>query len=405
MSRIYIKYLGQFEISNEENVTVSIKSNKNRVKKLLGMLTYGTKTQYSDTQLVERVWQEESVANKDTALTNLAYLARKTLKPLDDDIEFIIREDGKYLWNPAVEVDSDLKQIERSYKLMLKDNLLDEEKLGFGLEIVSLYKDELATSFDYDAGWLPSSEYYNNIFLEAAAMSCDILEKAHDKTGYGRIINIAAKASRYELGSDRFYIYIFKALKALNRRTTIIEYYESLNKTFFNKVGEPLGDEIKKIYAWATRSEDFTFDDLAALTESLRERSNDSQIKGAFYCDRDMFKTMAHFILRNSMRNNHDLVVMMITIYKLNDAIKEAELDKGLTKLEDVIRKTFRKDDVFSRYSTNQFLVMPFECKKDKISIIEDRLLANFEKANNDTDFAIDVVNFSIDEDGYELIF
>ena len=39
--------------------TVSIKSNKNRVKKLLGMLTYGTKTQYSDTQLVERVWQEE----------------------------------------------------------------------------------------------------------------------------------------------------------------------------------------------------------------------------------------------------------------------------------------------------------------------------------------------------------
>lgn len=191
----------------------------------------------------------------------------------------------------------------------------------------------------------------------------------------------------------------------MKRRTTIIEYYDSLNKTFFNKVGEPLGDEIKKIYAWATRSEDFTFDDLANLTDSLRERSNDSGIKGAFYCDRDMFKAMAHFILRNSMRNNHDLVVMMITIYRLNDDITEEELDKGLTKLEDVIRKTFRKDDVFSRYSANQFLVMPFECKKDKISIVEDRLYANFKKANKDTDFAIDVVNFTIDEGGYELIF
>ena len=71
MSRIYIKYLGLFEIRNEKNESVSIKSNKNRVKKLLGMLTYGKNTQYTDTQLVERVWQEESVLNKDTALTNI----------------------------------------------------------------------------------------------------------------------------------------------------------------------------------------------------------------------------------------------------------------------------------------------------------------------------------------------
>ena len=166
MSRIYIKYLGLFEIRNEKNESVSIKSNKNRVKKLLGMLTYGKNTQYTDTQLVERVWQEESVLNKDTALTNLAYLARKTLKPLNPDVEFIIREDGKYIWNPTILIDSDLNQIERNYKLLLDDNILDDEKLGLALDIINLYEAELATSFDYDAWWLPPSEYYNNILLQ-----------------------------------------------------------------------------------------------------------------------------------------------------------------------------------------------------------------------------------------------
>lgn len=405
MGNIYIKYLGTFEISRDGETVITIKSSKNRVKKLLGMLLLEKRAQYTDSQLIERIWEEESIANTETALTNLVYLARKTLKALDDKAEFVIREDGKYIWNPKIKVDSDLEKIEEDYMKMIDGNVPSEIKLAFGLEIVALYDNELAASFDYDAWWLPVSEYYNKLFLNASAATCEILEKSENEDDHTKIIDIAANASRYDLGCDRFYIYIFKALKVLKRRKAIVEYYDTLSKAYFNKVGEPLCDEIKKIYAWATRSEEFTFDDLAALTESLRERSKDTVIRGAFYCDRDMFKNMVHFILRNSMRNDRDVVVMMITIYQLNETLTDDQLEKGMDKLEEIIRKSLRKDDIFSRYSTNQFLIMPFECKKDKINVIEKRINDNFDKANIDSDLAIDIINFTIEEDGYQLLY
>lgn len=405
MGNIYIKYLGTFEIIRDGESVISIKSSKNRVKKLLGMLLLEKRAQYTDSQMIERIWKEESISNTETALTNLVYLTRKTLKAVDGNAEFVIRDDGKYIWNPEIPVDSDIDRIEASYVKMIDGNVPQEVKLTLGMDIIELYDNELAASFDYDAWWLPISEYYNKLFLNASAMTCEILEKSDDEDGHVKIIDIAANASRYDLGNDRFYVYIFRALKALKRRNAIVDYYETLSKAYFNKVGEPLCDEIKKVYAWATRSEEFTFDDLAELTESLRERSKDTVIRGAFYCDRDMFKNMVHFIVRNSMRNDRDVMVMMITIYQLNEQLTEAQLEKGMDRLEEIIRKSLRKDDVFSRYSTNQFLVMPFECKKDKINIIEKRINDNFDKTNADSDLAIDIINFTIEEDGYQLLY
>lgn len=50
---------------------------------------------------------------KDSALTNLVYLTRKTLKKVDSDLEFIIRKEGKYIWNPEIPVYSDIEGTRR----------------------------------------------------------------------------------------------------------------------------------------------------------------------------------------------------------------------------------------------------------------------------------------------------
>lgn len=69
-----------------------------------------------------------------------------------------------------------------------------------------------------------------------------------------------------------------------------------------------------------------------------------------------MFKNLIHFVLRNSMRNRRDVVVMLVTIFEEEDTMSMEEREAEMDNLEDVIRKSLRKDDVFSRYSMNRFL-------------------------------------------------
>lgn len=405
MSLIYVKYFGDFEIRKDGIPVIKIKSRKNRVKKLLGLIMISNDKIYSDKQLVERIWQDEELDNQEKDLTKLVYLARKTLRSIDENLDFIIREEGKYVWNPDILYESDARELEVFNQKIINSNLSDEEKIEIGRKGVELYEGELAANFEYATWCLPMSEYYNNIFLEIADEVCGLLESQGTDEGYEEIIAIGAKAKKFNVYNDKFYLYIFKALKALNRRQQIIDYYDELNKYYFKKTGEALSDDIKKIYAWAIRSEDMTFTDIDELTESLRERSKDNVIRGAYYCEREMFKHMAHFILRNSMRNNHEIVVMLITIFDEKESMSVEERDKEMDILEEAIRKSLRKDDVFSRYSVNQFLIMPFECKSEHINIIETRITNNFEKARSNPDLGAEIVNFKMEEDGYELIY
>lgn len=53
---------------------------------------------------------------------------------------------------------------------------------------------------------------------------CNILEEIGNDEDWEEIIEISTKASKHDIGSDKFYINIFRALKALNKRTTIVNY-------------------------------------------------------------------------------------------------------------------------------------------------------------------------------------
>lgn len=405
MNEIYVKYLGVFEIRKDGKPLIQIKSAKNRVKKLLGLLMLSKEVQYTDEELVSKIWQNETIPSPESALTNLVYLTRKTLKDLDADMEFIIRQNGKYIWNPKIQYGSDLKDIEAIKNKINNKSIEFESLLEYGRKAVELYDGEIAANFEYAAWWLPINEYYNKMFLEICIKICDALEEQKEEKYWEEIIDIATKASKFDLGNDKFYVYIFKSLKHLNRRQTIVNYYENLNKFYSSKMGESLSDEIKKIYAWAIRSEELTFSDISELTESLRERSKDRVIRGAYYCEKEMFKNLVHFILRNSMRNNKDVVVMLITISEEEQRMTMHQWERAMDKIEEVIRKSLRKDDVFSRYSVNQFLIMPFECLRNKINVIEDRMVKNFEELNEDSNLSIDIINFTMEEEGYQLLY
>ena len=41
----------------------------------------------------------------------------------------------------------------------------------------------------------------------------------------------------------------------------------------------------------------------------------------------------------------------------------------------------------------------------NEVKLLEKRINDNFDKANIDSDLAIDIINFTIEEDGYQLLY
>ncbi|MEG0292134.1 MAG: hypothetical protein RR617_05260 [Anaerovoracaceae bacterium] len=403
MEKVYVTYLGTFTIQKDDEIVI-FKSSKNRIKKLIGLLALEPEKPLSDSDLFLKIWPREYYDIEENSLINLVYLARKSLKKLDPNIDFILRREGRYIWNPNVKIESDIKELENIAR-SLKDYSRDDElRLEEGRKGIELFNGEFGAVFEYASWTSHLNEFYNNAYFQISKSVSEILINRGEEQGLEEVLNIANRANKYETASDDFYIIIFRVLKLLNRRDSIINYFGNISKNYYDKVGEPIAGEIKKIYSWAIGNEELSFTDLETLTENLRERSKDRERRGAFYCEKEMFKNLLHFILRNSMRNSNEIVIMLVTIFE-EETMGANEITQEMEKLEEVIRMCLRKDDIFSRYSTNRFLIMPFDCKATKVNVIDDRISAKFNEYNKNPNLSIDIINFTIEENGYQMLF
>lgn len=405
MCRYYIKWLGGLEIYRDDELRLALKSKKSQVKDMLAVLHMKKDSQLTDDQIIEMIWINDNIENSQSALKNLAYLTRKALKEVDEIEEFVIRKNGRYIWNPEVETKTDTQEMEEYYKELTSVNTSDEEKLEKGRKIVSLYKGRLAENFDNNTWWFPISQYYNMIYINTVSIMCKLLEKLDTEDSYEEIIFVATTATHYDMSNEELYVHVFRALKAMDDKRGICDYYEAIGEIIYNKIGEGLCEEIKKIYTWAMQEPDFTFNDLEKLTENLRENLNTDEIKGAYFCQRDAFKNILHFIIRNSIREKNDVVITLLTITDLEEKLIEGDKLKEMDRLYDALKSLLRKNDVYVRYSVNQFLVLPYDCSKESISIVEKRVVEKFDRNKKHQELVLDVVSFSIEKKGYQLLY
>lgn len=398
---ITFKFFGVFTISCGEK-HVSIKATRNRVKKLLGLLIL-TDEQYTDAALIDHIWADNPSKAADSDLTNLVYLTRQTLAKVAPGLKCICRRKGRYFWNPDVKYDTDLAKMDRLYLAYRHAKAITDSKTVKNTcrEMVELYDGTLADTFDGESWVLPMSRHYNNVYLTVATDLCDTLALSHKKEDIEELSEVALKSARYG-ETMRFYEYYFDALKSLGRKKAIVRAYKKISKTHVQETGEGLSDAIKRIYNWADESRHVSASDLDKLVADLREPTADGEIKNAYYCDRQMFLTMAHFVMRNALRDGKVVVVLIIGFkdarVRPRGKMETAAFEERMTALEDGIRNTMRKDDVFTRLSPSQYIVLPFDCDPDQVDAVKTRLLSNLSSLN------IDITALKLTADDYQVI-
>ncbi len=123
--------------------------------------------------------------------------------------------------------------------------------------------------------------------------------------------------------------------------------------------------------------------DIRVLMQQLREPGT---IRGAYWQEYEPFLSIFRFIERSLARSEDSFCVLLATLMNENgEQLSEETLEPSMDLLYSAIQDTLRKGDVFTKYSSSQYVVMLPSANAEKGGeIAAKRLRDHFDKIKKD---------------------
>ena len=106
---------------------------------------------------------------------------------------------------------------------------------------------------------------------------------------------------------------------------------------------------------------------------------------GPFKVEYNSFKSIYRFLKRYVMRTNSKIQILLFSLKDLSIIASDntAGLNKSMIILDECIKDSLRKNDISTRYTNTQFLVILMDVDEDKRKNVVDRIMDNWNENNN----------------------
>lgn len=179
--------------------------------------------------------------------------------------------------------------------------------------------------------------------------------------------------------------------------TSFIELYNNADKALYyvkrnGKSGFHFYDAKEK-YSF-TDSENTDVIDLSQLKGFIDEKND---CDGPFKVEYNSFKNIYRFLKRYVTRTGSKIQILLFTIKDLSllNGVKPSELKKSLNILENSIKDSLRKNDVSTKYTNTQYLVILMDVDDVNRQIVVDRILRNWNESNKNSNV---ILKYDIEE-------
>lgn len=134
------------------------------------------------------------------------------------------------------------------------------------------------------------------------------------------------------------------------------------------------------MYEWRDQSE--LEDGIVVDAERIREELSEQVLMpGAFCQDYEVFKNIFRFVERRLRRTHISSYIILLTLTNGEGRFPEsAQREAQMTELKDIIQTSLRSGDVFTQYSSCQFLIMVCDVSEADIGRIANRIVETFQK-------------------------
>ena len=112
------------------------------------------------------------------------------------------------------------------------------------------------------------------------------------------------------------------------------------------------------------------------VANALRDSGNYS---GALDLDYREFAKIYEYMNHLTERYKYHCYLVMVTMETAPDTVAHIEnIEQALECMEQAIKSKIRKVDACTRYSSMQYLIILFEAEESKISMVMDRIFAEY---------------------------
>lgn len=369
-----ITMLGDFSITNKDK-RISVQMNRSKkIWSLLGYLILNRKRAVPCSELIDFLWADSRSKNPVNALKVLVHRLRLLLQELDQENGslLITYHHDAYGWNTDIPCIIDIDIFE-DFCYRAQQAKTDSEKLTCLLKAIGTYQGEFLNRYANDDWIIQTANYYTTKFSKVCSEAANILFKFKK---YDELIDVCRKALIYVPYDESFYIYFLKALIYTNQTQKALEQYHIISETFYKEFGITPSRKITSLYKEITKKNHTSEMNLEVIKEKLEEE----QPYGAFYCEFEIFKTLYQLKRRSCARTGESTCLCLLTI--LNDSgtsIPSQKIINSISKsVHCHITKHLRKGDVFTRFSINQFLIILPHTNNKTSQFVMQRIIRKF---------------------------
>ena len=344
---------GEFSITINGNTLTNLKGRTKRVWMLIQYLVARRNHPSSINQLLQNIWDGRECGDPENALKNLVYRARALLRDLSgDQSQFIIFLNGTYAWNNQYACWVDAEQFLRCADKAFSTRASEEKRIRWYQKAVRLYQGEFLPKSSYSTWVILQNERYAKIYSRCVCGLCRLLAA---QGRFEEMIPVCQSALRLFPYEEPFHILLLQAYSNIGQKGMAFDYYNQTVKVFYQEFGVDLSGLFRPYFSGIPESGRLQTD-LGTIQNDLREKT---MMKGAFYCDYDMFKCLYRSQVRMMPRTGLSIFLILFTVSGENGKILKPEaLRAASEKLRSAILTSMRRGDTVASCSATQYIAM-----------------------------------------------
>ena len=379
-TKIYVQMLGGFSITvGDKKLDLGSNSKANFLKLTEIVLLRGVGG-VSKRDLIDGIFGHKALLDENNSLNNLLHQARTQLKKAGMPGRKII--DGKrgvYAPenNPDYEYILDVQEFE-DICLKAKNEKKEEKKLYYYQKAFGIYGGELLPEFATDYWVILESVRLKRLYDDVVDFLGKHYKEAED---FEALFDLYDKANKI-YPDNGWQIEMIDALILRKEYKTAYELYTKCAHYYQDELEVPIPDALRSCYERLSDNVRVVTDDIRQIQanivrkdEKLKSEMGTRKI-GAYLCPFTSFIDVYHVLRRNLERRGSSIFMMLCTLvdYEGKPIQNQEKLNARAEILQQSLSEGLRKGDVYTKYSSSQYLILLIGTKREDCAIIYQRL-------------------------------
>lgn len=372
---LQVQMLGVFGVKYGDKPLSLGRNTATKAMKLFQILLYHIHGGISREELIECLYGREDIAD---ASNNLRVAVHRLKKLLIDaglpEYDYITIKKGIYQWNAPMEISVDVLEFEK----MVRDaeNESDEQKRIEILENACyMYAGDFMSNMSSEDWIIIESIRYKNLYSDALKQVCEWKIANGEYESALKLCSPACELYPFdEWQSVKIDCYI-----AMHRYKDALKEYEETAKMLVEELGVSPTPKMMEQFKIMSKRISNRPQEINEIKNGLQEESWE---RGAFFCTVPGFRDAYRVLSRGMERSGQSIFLLVCTLIdKKGRPMENSEkLELMSEQLFLSIKNSLRRSDSFTKYNSNQYLVMLTGTNEENCQIVIDRIVKNFAK-------------------------